>query len=102
MVVPSRSAIEITFACIFMLFGVFGYGLIIANMTSVLSNLDVVNMRYRHEMDKVNRWLTFRLVPDSLRLQIDMFFTHILRTQNGMLDHALFDDLAPQIAKDLA
>lgn len=101
-VVPSRSAVEIVLACIFMLFGVFGYGLIIANMTSVLSNLDVVSMRYRHEMDSVNRWLTFRSVPESLRLQIDMFFTHMVRTQYGMLDRALFDDLPSQISRDFA
>jgi len=101
-VVPSRSVVEIVSACVFMLFGVFGYGLIIANMTSVLSNLDVVSMRYRHEMDNVNRWLMFRSVPETLREQIEMFFTHMVRTQYGMLDRVLFDDLPPQISREFA
>lgn len=39
-VVPSRSNLELILVCLFMLFGVFGFGLIIANMTSVLSCQD--------------------------------------------------------------
>ena len=50
-VVPSKSAVEMALACIFMVIGVFGYGLIIANMTSVLANLDVVSMH------SVTRWM---------------------------------------------
>ena len=99
-VVPSRSTIEISMACVFMLFGVFGYGLIIANMTSVLSNIDVVRMRFRHEMDNVNKWLTFRSVPDSLRERVEMFFTYLEKSQHGMLDNVLFDGLPDQLVKE--
>ena len=100
-VVPSRLTIEVAMACIFMLFGVFGYGLIIANMTSVLSNIDVVSMRFRHEMDNVNKWLGFRYAPDSLRDKVEMFFTYLERSQFGMLDSEIFKDLPSKLAKDL-
>lgn len=99
-VVPSRSKVEMVLTCIFMIFGVFGYGLIIANMTSVLANLDVVNMRFRHEMDSLNRWLDFRSVPKSLKYRIEMHFTCLGRTQHGMLDDALFNGLPAQLSKD--
>lgn len=101
-VVPSRSRGEVALACIFMLFGVFGYGLIIANMTSLLSNLDVVRMRFRYEMDRVNKWMDFRSVPAPLRKRIELFFSYLLRSQQGMLDGALLGDLPPQLSKEFA
>ena len=101
-VVPSRSASEIALACFFMLVGVFGYGLIIANMTSVLSNIDVVNMRFRHEVDIISRWLSFRSVPEPLRDQVTMCFTYLSRVQHGMLDGVLFSDLPPRLSQELA
>jgi len=98
-VVPSHSQVEIALGCVFVVFGVFGYGLIIANMTSVLSNLDVVNMRFRHEMDRVNRWMLFRSVPSQLREQIEMFYTHLLRIQDGMMETAFLSELPPQLSR---
>lgn len=99
-VVPSRSNLELILVCIFMIFGVFGYGLIIANMTSVLSNIDVVSMRFRHEMDSINKWMVLRSVPDALKEKIELHFSYLVRTQHGMLDNALFADLPPQLKKD--
>ena len=101
-VVPSKSAVEMALACIFMVIGVFGYGLIIANMTSVLANLDVVSMRFRHEMDAIGRWMSFRCTPEALRDRINLCFMYYNRTQHGMLDGALFDDLPPKLCNDLA
>lgn len=100
-VVPSRSVIEVSMACVFMIFGVFGYGLIIANMTSVLSNIDVVRMRFRHEMDNLNRWLSFRAVPESLRQRVEMLFSYIERSQHGMLDENLFEGLPSQLRREM-
>ena len=101
-VVPSKSAVEMALACIFMVIGVFGYGLIIANMTSVLANLDVVSMRFRHEMDAIGRWLSFRCTPEALRDRINLCFMYYNRTQQGMLDGALFANLPPKLCNDLA
>lgn len=101
-VVPSKSAVEMALACIFMVIGVFGYGLIIANMTSVLANLDVVSMRFRHEMDAIGRWMSFRCTPEALRDRINLCFMYFNRTQHGMLDGALFGDLPPKLCNDLA
>lgn len=101
-VVPSKSAVEMALACIFMIIGVFGYGLIIANMTSVLANLDVVSMRFRHEMDAIGRWMSFRCTPEALRDRINLCFMYYNRTQHGILDGALLDDLPPKLCNDLA
>lgn len=99
-VAPSKSVRDMAMACFFIIFGVFGYGLIIANMTSVLSNVDVVNMRFRHDMDTIYKWLDFRSVPVPLRERVRMFFTYLNKHQSGMLDEHLFSDLSPKLLKD--
>eukprot|EP00592_Proboscia_alata_P007446 CAMPEP_0194358636 /NCGR_PEP_ID=MMETSP0174-20130528/5767_1 /TAXON_ID=216777 /ORGANISM="Proboscia alata, Strain PI-D3" /LENGTH=1177 /DNA_ID=CAMNT_0039129005 /DNA_START=138 /DNA_END=3668 /DNA_ORIENTATION=- len=101
-VAPSKSHVELSMACVFMLFGVFGYGLTIANMTSVLANLDVVNMRFRREMDIIARWISFRSIPEKLKEQIRLHFLYLNRTQGGMLDYALFSSLPPKLTQDIA
>ncbi|KAL9183699.1 hypothetical protein ACHAXT_004555 [Thalassiosira profunda] len=101
-VVPSKSSVEMALACAFMIFGVFAYALTIANMTSVLANLDVVNMQFRHEMDTVSRWLTLRSVPAQLRQRLTTYFSYLSRSQHGMLDETLLDELPPRLSHELA
>ena len=92
-VVPSSGNIwEMLFSCLCMLFGVFGYGLIIANMTSVIANMDVVSMRHRHEMDELAKWMIVRSVPEDLRERVNLFYHYMWRKQYGMLDQDLFHD----------
>lgn len=101
-VVPSKSSVEMALACAFMIFGVFAYALTIANMTSVLANLDVVNMQFRHEMDTISRWLTFRSVPAQLRQRVNTYFSYLSRSQYGMLDEVLLGELPPRLSVELA
>lgn len=100
-VVPTKLKSEVAVACLFMLFGVFGYGLIIANMTSVLSNIDVVNMRFRHEMDKLHLWLAFRSVPAPLYQKIDMCFHYLEKSQYGVVDQNILAGLPNQLTREV-
>ena len=101
-VVPSKSSVEMVLGCIFMVFGVAAYALTIANMTSVLANLDVVNMQFRHEMDTVSQWMAFRSLPIQLKQQITTFFSYLSRSQHGVLDEKLLGELPPRLRAELA
>ena len=101
-VVPSRHIGEICTACIFMICGVFGYGLTISNMTSVISNIDVVNMRFRHEMDNINKWLSIRCVPTALRNRVEMHCHYLSKVQYGMLDETIFNELPKKLSQDIS
>lgn len=102
-VAPSNaSEAEMILACICLLFGVFMYGLIIANMTSVLSNLDVVGMRFRQEMDTLVGWMSSLSLPSALKDRVHLLFIYTYRKQYGMLEKDIFGDLPPLLAQDLA
>ena len=70
--------------------------------TSVLANLDVVNMEFRHEMDTLSHWMAFRSVPTHLKQQVMMYFSYLSRSQHGMLDHFILEELPPYLSKKLA
>eukprot|EP00986_Skeletonema_menzelii_P012282 scaffold6715_cov139-Skeletonema_menzelii.AAC.3 len=101
-VVPSKSSLEMVLGCVFMLFGVVAYAMTIANMTSVLANLDVVNMQFRHEMDTISHWMAFRSLPIQLKQQISTFFSYLSRSQHGVLDEKLLGELPPRLRTELA
>jgi len=101
-VVPSKSSVEMALGCVFMVFGVVAYAMTIANMTSVLANLDVVNMQFRHEMDTVSHWMAFRSLPIQLKQQISTFFSYLSRSQHGVLDEKLLGELPPRLRTELA
>ena len=92
---------ERTFACIFMITGTFIYGLVIANMTSVLANSDVLQMRFRQEMDAMNRYLDMRDVPEGLRQRIKIYFDYVNIKQYGMLEEKVLDSLPDTIRAEL-
>ena len=101
-VVPSRASIEMAMSCVFMIFGVFAYAMTIANMTSVLANLDVVNMQFRQEQDTLSHWMSVRTIPARLRQRIQAYFSYLSRSQHGMLDDVILRELPDQLSSELA
>ena len=99
-VIPVNDA-EILFACFFMLFGTFAYALLIASMTSVLSNIDVLQMRFRSEMDMLSQYMEHRDVPDGLRERIKSFFDYIFLKQYGMLEERILAELPPGLFREV-
>ena len=93
--------VEILFACIFMLIGTFVYGLVIANMTSVLANADVLRMRFRQELDTINSYIDIRDVPDGLRQRIKNYYDYVYIKQFGLLEETILGSMPENVQKDL-
>jgi hypothetical protein len=70
-------------------------------MTSVLGNLDVVGKKFRRDRQMINRWLTVRSASDELRKHVDLTLSYLTRTQCGMLDETILNELPPKIILDL-
>ena len=99
---PTKSFAEMTTTCVFLLFGVFIYSLIIANMTSVLANFDVVDMRYRKEKDYFTKWMDTEGLSDQIKQQVHLFFSYNYRKQYGMQTQSIFGNISPHLKQELA
>jgi hypothetical protein len=88
-----------------MIVGAFLFGLIIANMTSVLCTVDVLHMRFRQEMDVLQEYLEKRAVPPALRQRVKLYFDYLYDRQFGMLEGRLLNSreqkLPPKLIDDM-
>jgi hypothetical protein len=102
-VVPNKSStVEMAWACFCMLVGVIMYSLMIANMSSVLANLDAVNMGMRRELDALSKWSNRRSISAPLQKKVRSLFSYLERSQLGMLDQAILSELPPKLAQEFS
>ena len=92
---------EKLFASIFMILGTFVYGLVIANMTSMLANIDVLRMRFRQEMDSMNAYMDMRHVPDGLKQRVKIYFDYLYMKQYGLLEETILASLPSKVRGDI-
>ena len=83
---PSEGTSQIWVACVAALLGAYLYALIIANMTSVLINMDVTYTRYKNKVDELHDYMGKRTVPADLQHRIMMYFRYIYDRQKGELE----------------
>jgi len=93
---------EMALGAVLMLLGTFLYALIIANMTSVLANVDVLRVRFRQEFDKLNEFMENRDIPDGLRQRIKTFYDYTYMKQSGMLEEKIMAEMPPKLREDIA
>jgi CRP-like cAMP-binding protein len=99
-VVPVASS-EIIVACVLMYLGQFAYACTIANMTSLMGNMDVLKMRFRQEMDALNRYMEDCSTPHGLRLRVKDFFEYLFQKQYGVLDSKITGSLPPHLSMEI-
>jgi len=87
---------EMSAACFLMFVGQFAYAAVIANMTSLMANADVLSMRFKQEMDTLDIYMDYKELPDGLRLRVREFFKYLYQKQYGMLDEQVWKGIAPQ------
>jgi len=95
------SQAEIIFACLYMYIGEFAYALIIANMTSLMSNTDVIYMRFKQEMDVLNDYMHNRMTPEGMRHRVKDYFEYEYQKQYGMLEDQILSGFSPHLHKEI-
>ena len=95
------SQAEIIFACLYMYIGEFCYALMIANMTSLMSNTDVIYMRFKQEMDVLNDYMHNRMTPEGMRHRVKDYFEYEYQKQYGMLEDQILSGFSPHLHKEI-
>jgi len=93
---------EIKFTIFLMFIGACTYALVIANMTSVLANANVLYRRHQDEVAKLEQLLDARRVPDGLRSRIKLCSDYLWSKQGGMLDAELLREMPAKLRDAVA
>ena len=89
----SSSNMQRSFTTLMMLVGAFSFAMVIAVMSSVIANQDILYVDFRQKLEIVNEYMTFRGLPDDLQRKLVNHFDYLFDTQYGKLEIQVLDEL---------
>ena len=99
-ITPSTDA-ETAFAICVEIMGIGLYSLIIANMTSLIGNLNAARTAHKARLGRVNAFLASRKLPKGVRSHIKAYYRKLWRQQQGMSEESLLAHLPLNIRSSL-
>jgi voltage-gated potassium channel len=91
-ITPTRN-VEYLFAVVVILMGASVYAFVIANVASLLSNLDAAKTAYRSRMAVVHQHLLSRRAPKELDELVRDYYDYVWERYRGLREDDLFADL---------
>jgi hypothetical protein len=100
--VPSHdSNLQITYTIVVQLFGVTMYSFVIANVSSLVQNMDVARSAYRRRLDEVNAYLRAHRIPADLQERVRDYFSYLWEKQRGVSATAVLDVLPRSLSQEI-
>ena len=85
--------IQIIYVVFIELLGAGMYGLVIGNIASLIANIDVAKTQYREKLDKINAFLKYRNIPNTLQRKINNYYNYLWESRRGYDESAVLHDL---------
>ncbi|GAB1483558.1 hypothetical protein MASR2M78_23740 [Treponema sp.] len=91
-----NSNAQISYTIVIQLFGVAMFSYVIANVSSLVSNLDVARSAYRRRLDEVNAYLRAQRIPLDLQERVRDYYAYLWEKQRGISAMSVLDRIPPQ------
>jgi len=99
---PSHSSNpQIIYTIVVQIFGVGIFSYIIANVSSLVSNLDVAKSEHRRRLDEVNAYLRAQRIPSELQDRVRNYFSYLWDKQRGVSSAAILGDVPPSLTQEI-
>jgi voltage-gated potassium channel len=95
------SNLQIFFTIGVELFGVGMYTYVIANVTSLVSNLDVARSAYQRHMEEVNSYLRAQKVPFELQERVRDYYSYLWEQKKSITSRTVVEDLPPSLSLEI-
>jgi hypothetical protein len=99
---PSHSSnLQIAYTILVELFGVGMFTYIIANVSSLVSNLDVARSAYQRRLDEINAYLRAQRVPAELRDRVRDYYSYLWASQKGVDASSVLEEMPRSLSQDI-
>jgi hypothetical protein len=98
---PSNNG-EILYAIAVMIFGVGMYGYVIANVATILTNLEPARVRYLENLERIGAFMRYRRIPSHLRKRIREYYSYLWDQRLGYDEGPIVDALPPGLRTEVA
>lgn len=92
---------QIAYTILIQLFGVGMFSYIIANVSSLMSNLDVAKTAYRRRLDEINAFLYAQKIPSELQERVRDYYSYLWEQQRGVSSIQLLNDFPRSISQEI-
>lgn len=92
---------QIAYTILIQLFGVGMFSYVIANVSSLMSNLDVAKTAYRRRLDEINAFLYAQKIPSDLQNRVRDYYSYLWEQQRGVSSIQLLNDFPRSISQEI-
>ncbi len=78
------------------------YGMVIANLASLVANIDVARVAHREKLDRINAFLSYRRIPTALHRKINEYYEYLWESRRGYDESSVLADLPDPLKLSVA
>jgi voltage-gated potassium channel len=95
------SNLQIVYTIVVEIFGVGMYTFVIANVSSLVANLDVARSAYQRHMEEVNSYLRAQKVPFELQERVRDYYSYLWEQKKSVTSRTVVEDLPPSLSLEI-
>jgi len=100
--ITPTTEIEIIFTLIVMFLGISMYAYIIGNVSSLISNIDAAQARYREKLDQIQTYMRENKIPPKLQQKIRDYYQYRWIENRDIRDYHILEELPHPLKMKLA
>ncbi|HTO94737.1 MAG TPA: cyclic nucleotide-binding domain-containing protein [Bacteroidota bacterium] len=100
-ITPSSNA-QMLYAIVVMIFGVGMYGYVIANIATIIANLQPARTRYLANMEKLGAFMRSRDIPPALQRKIRDYYGYVWEHRLGYDESSIVQGLPPGLLVEVS
>jgi hypothetical protein len=102
-ITPDHSRnIELLYTMAIQLLGAGAYGYIIANIATLLTNIDVAKTRHRERVDRVDNFMKSKKLPKVLQERVHHYYNYLWKSRQGYDDATILAELPDSFKYEFA
>lgn len=91
--ITPQTNVQTIFAMFIEIAGAAMYGYVIGNVASLLANLDVARAQYLEKLEKINTFMRFRKIPETLQERVRSYYEYLWESRRGYDESNVLTDL---------
>jgi voltage-gated potassium channel len=92
---------QIVYTIVVQLLGVGMYSFIIANVSSLVQNIDVARAAYQRHLEEVNAFLKSQKVPHGLQERVRDYYSYLWSEKKSVSAHNVVEDLPSSLSMEI-
>jgi voltage-gated potassium channel len=92
---------QVIYTIVVQLFGVAMFSYIIANVSSLMSNLDLARSAFQRRLDEVNAYLRAQRIPAELQDRVRDYYSYLWTKQRGVSAMEVLDEIPRSLGQEI-